>query len=68
MKSQSSLVTICVYDLSCLQSVLDWSLVSLGDERTSVDGFLYNVAFPLCEPGVEQHLAEWKHCIEEEKV
>ena len=54
--------------LQCLQSVLDWTIVSLDDERTSVDGFLYNVALPLCEPGVQQHLAERKHCIEEAKV
>ena len=33
-----------------------------------MDGFLYNVALPLCEPGVQQHLAERKHCIEEAKV
>ena len=65
--SQSSL-TVCVYDSSCLRSVLDWTIVSLDDERTSVDGFLYNVALPLCEPGVQQHLAERKHCIEEAKV
>ena len=33
-----------------------------------MDGFLYNVALPLCEPGVQQHLAERKHRIEEAKV
>ena len=33
-----------------------------------MDGLLYNVALPLCEPGVQQHLAEQKHCIEKEKV
>ena len=27
-----------------------------------MDGFLYNMAFPLCEPGVQQHLTERKRC------
>ena len=34
-------------------------MVSLDDERTSVDDFLYNMALPLREPGVQQDLAEW---------
>ena len=33
-----------------------------------MEGFLYNVALPLCEPGGQEHFAERKHCIEEAKV
>ena len=61
----SAFIMVCIYDSSCLRSVQDWTILSLDDERTSVDGF-YTIW--LCEPGVQQHLAVQKHCLEEAKV
>lgn len=66
--AESGLVTVCIYDSSCSRSILEWTIVNVEDERTSVDGFLHNMALPLCEPGVQQHLAERNHCLQEAKV
>ena len=67
MAAQSSLVTVSVHDASCSWSLLHWTILSLDDERTSVEAFLFDMALPLCDQGV-QHLAKRKHCLQEAKV
>ena len=61
------LVTASVYDVSCSRTILDRTIFNVDDERVSVDAF-YGTALSMCEPGTRQHLAEYKHCVEEAKV
>ena len=60
-------MTVSIYDSSCSRSLLEWTICDVNDERTTVEAF-YQIALSTCDPGVLEHLAEVKHCLEEAKI
>ena len=60
-------VTVFIYDSSCSRTLLEWTILDVGDERMNVESF-YKVALSLCSESSQQHLTELKHCIEEAKI
>ena len=57
-------MTVSIYNSPCSRTLLDWTIADVFDERTTVDAF-YKMALAICNPGVLQHIAEVKHCVEE---
>ena len=37
--ARATLVTVSAYDASCSRTLLDWTILSVDDERVSVDDF-----------------------------